>query len=437
MSKKYIPDNSCLTCDKGSSPVKLKVTHHNNTKIYGEYLASEMDMIPGENIQPMGRCSATGGSCKFEPIYWDKTNKGVKVNGYKLLFEDANLLCKKGGKIKVDFNVPGGSAAVGGGYGIDKGSRFLGDRFGESADLLKKTAKENFTGKTLDEIAKSSNEPKRVYGEEKVKLDLKAKGYDIISTDMGKGQNGLDIAATDPNGTTDIVSDGKFKTRGGKPTMDGTKKSGRQLSDKWLNDGQAKGNSRVQKALPPEDAQRIGDKVDSGDPTLKRVAGKVEPNGKLTYHEVDNTGKVGAVTEIPPANVMRGTSKAANAVNDISRSIQGTKAISAANSFIVENAGTISRVGKVVGRGAIVVGIVLDGLSIYSAYEEEGGFGKKTKAATGSAVGGLAGGIAGAELGATIGAIGGPVGVVVGGIVGGIIGGVIGSGLGSTIAGWF
>jgi len=117
MAKKYIPDNSCLMCDKGSSPCRLKVTHHNNSKIYGEFLASEMDMIPGENIQPMGICSVTNSACKPEPIYWDKTNKGVKVNGYKLLFEDANLLCKQGGKVRISFEIPYAASVTGLGAG--------------------------------------------------------------------------------------------------------------------------------------------------------------------------------------------------------------------------------------------------------------------------------------------------------------------------------
>ncbi len=67
-----------------------------------------MDMVPGENIFPMGSCSVTGGSCRPDPIYWDKCNEGVKVNGYKLVFEDACLLCKQGGKVKVDFDAPSG-----------------------------------------------------------------------------------------------------------------------------------------------------------------------------------------------------------------------------------------------------------------------------------------------------------------------------------------
>jgi len=76
-----------------------------------------MDMIPGENIQPMGICSVTNSACKPEPIYWNKTNKGVKVNGYKLLFEDANLLCKQGGKVRISFEIPYAASVTGLGAG--------------------------------------------------------------------------------------------------------------------------------------------------------------------------------------------------------------------------------------------------------------------------------------------------------------------------------
>ena len=42
----------------------------------------------------------------LQSLYWDKCAEGVKVNGYKLVFEDACLLCKEGGKITADFTVP-------------------------------------------------------------------------------------------------------------------------------------------------------------------------------------------------------------------------------------------------------------------------------------------------------------------------------------------
>lgn len=430
MAKKYIPDNSCLMCDKGSSPCRLKVTHHNNSKIYGEFLASEMDMIPGENIEPMGICSVTNSACKPEPIYWDKTNQGVKVNSFKLLFEDANLLCKKGGKVSVSFDVPDGVAGFG--FGMNNGGQQF-DKFRDIADLLKDTHRENFNGKTLDEIASSKGDFKRLYGEEMFKLDLKAKGYVINSVEMGQGQNGLDISAKDVKGNTDIVGDGKFSTRGGTPKIKTTKKSGNQLSDEWLTKGHVQGKSRLQKALPQEDATRIIEKVQSSDGSLKRLAAGVEPNGKLSYYEVDHLGTVGEPTTLGPANLISGSSKAATAINNISTSIQNAKYVSQANNFLVKNASTVSKVGKVVGRGAIVVGVALEAYNVYSTYQEEGHFGERTKVATGSAVGALALGLAGAQLGATIGAVGGPVGVIIGGLVGGIVGGLIGSGVGAEI----
>ncbi|MGN6511134.1 MAG: PAAR-like protein [Chitinophaga sp.] len=441
-SKKYIPANSWLTCDKGSAPSRLLVTHHKNTRIYGENLASEMDMVPGENIFPMGSCSVTGGSCKPDPIYWDKCNEGVKVNGYKLVFEDACLLCKQGGKVKVDFDAPSGGgpaadALTGFGFGVNNGANFLGGQFAEGAGTLNDIEKEYFRGKTVDEIAASKGDFKRVYGEERVKLDLKAKGYVINSVDMGSGQNGLDIGAKDVKGTTDIVTDGKFATRGGKPKLAGTKRSGKQLSDHWLSKGQHHGTSRVQQSLPPDDAARVLDKVNTNDPSLKRLAAGVDPEGKISYHDVDRNGKVGNKVSLEPANVVKGGSKAANAINNISTSIQGNKAVSAANDFLVRNSSTVSKVGKVVGRGAIVVGIVMEGYNIYSAYQEEGHFGEKTKEATGGAIGALGGALVGAKIGAAVGALGGPVGVVVGGVVGGIIGGLAGSSVGEWIGGWF
>ena len=89
---------------------------------------------------------------------------------------------------------------------------------------------------------------------------------------------------------------------------------------------------------------------------------------------------------------------------------------------------------KVVGKGAIDVGIDIEAYSIYYAYNEEAEFGDKTQQATGSAIGGEAGGWAGAELGAIIGtAICPGVGTLIGGLVGGIAGGILGSMGGSAL----
>ena len=124
--------------------------------------------------------------------------------------------------------------------------------------------------------------------------------------------------------------------------------------------------------------------------------------------------------------------------SNFSQGVRNSDAAKSANDFLWRNADDVARVGKVAGRGLAVVGVAADSYSIYSSYQEEGGFGEKTQAATGSAAGGMAGGWAGAQAGALIGtAIAPGVGTVVGGVVGGVIGGIAGSSLGKAIAGWF
>ena len=120
--------------------------------------------------------------------------------------------------------------------------------------------------------------------------------------------------------------------------------------------------------------------------------------------------------------------------------IPNSKAATKANDFLwktsqaIDDMPVLKTTGKVVGKGAIVVGIAIDAYSIYSAYNEEGEFGDKTQQATGTAIGGAAGGWAGAELGAIIGtAICPGVGTLIGGLVGGIAGGILGSMGGSAL----
>lgn len=453
MSKKYIPNNSCLTCDKGSSPVKLKVTHHNNTKIYGEFLASEADMVPGENILPMGRCSATGGSCKFDPIYWDKTNKGVKVNGYKLLFEDANLLCKKGGKISVDFNAPNGTAGnlvTGAGAGT-----FNYGSYTNTLDILQRgTIFDVENGKLSLVRSNSASDYRRAgnYGEMKDNVYRRQEGYrDVRSEhpvlDIDKPTaSGIDGAYA--KGDRYKITDSKYNTAAIQNTT-----NGRELSTRWTRN-HVENNGAINPA--DEDGFRMA----NANGSLDREVTRVKPDGTMsseTYNErgLKATRGQSETLEIKSSRAgefMNGVrssmrnSKALTALSEsnFSQAVRSSKFATGANDGLFKASQAIARspalsvAGKVAGRGLIVVGIALDAINIYSTYEEEGHFGEKTEEAVGSAAGGLAGGIAGAEIGAMIGtAICPGVGTVVGGIVGGVIGGIAGSGLGKAIAGWF
>lgn len=431
--KRYIPHNSFLECDKGNTPTQLKVTHHKGAKIYGEYLASEADMIPSENISSFGICSLTGDVCGFEPIYWDRCNENAKVNGYKLVFEDACLLCKKGGKIKVSFDTPMsilqamadelGSPnhwIIGLAIGNQRGM-VLADKFRELSEKASKL-KNNLTG----------NAAKETYGEILSKLDYQAKGYDINSKPHTRTfESGIDVSVKDPKGEKDILDETKLKSAEGKPYTN-SRSYGKQGSTEWFMENVKKGG-----IVDDVDAQRVMDKLGNNSSTLKRVITKAEPNGNITRYELLPDGSTGNPITIGAANVVKGNTKAANFINNVGRTIQANKHIANANQWMMRNAHSISRVGKVVGRGAIVVGIVIDCYTIYSAYEEEGEVGKKTKEAIGGVAGGLAGGIAGAKIGAAIGALAGPVGIAVGGIVGGIIGGIAGSGSGKWLANQF
>jgi len=440
MAKKYIPNNAWLSCDKGQIPTQIAVTHDNNSSIYGEKLVSEADTIPGENIKPFGTCSITGGPCTYTPIYWDKCNEGVKVNGFKLVFEDAHLLCKQTGQIKIDFNVPAsaliGNSLAGAGYGLFKGSSGLGNTFGPFAADLRANPTSGLTNTT-----QLGN-----WGEIAVAQDLKRLGYKMpptqqLPTVLGHGHQGLDLPAYDPKANVDILGEVKTSMANNAgnipPKMNPANPATglpTQMSDPYLTQPTANGMTRVENAMPAEDALRVLNKMNNGGDGVTKIATKVDGNtGSITHYEVDANGSVGNRVNIPPANVMAGNSKTANLINSVSESIQSQKNITAANKFLVANADNVAKVGKVVGKGAIVVGIIMDAYSIGSAYAEEGEFGNKTQQATGSAIGGAAGAWAGAELGAAIGVVGGPVGVIVGGVVGGIIGGVIGSGVGAKV----
>ncbi|RAJ88081.1 uncharacterized protein DUF4280 [Chitinophaga dinghuensis] len=458
-TKKYIPDNSWLTCDKGSAPTRLKVTHHNNTKIYGENLASEMDMIPGENIMPMGRCSASGGSCQPQPIYWDKCNQGVKVNGYKLVFEDACLLCKQGGKVKVDFNAPsGGGGALGpiadGVTGLGAGSWTFGSYDGTLDYVQRGTIYDVENGK-LSLVRPNSDKDYRRggnYGEMKDNVYHRQEGWrdvrsehPVINIDKNTAP-GID-GAYEKNGTYKLT-DAKYNGA----TLENTKTYGRETSRRWTKAHIDNGG------INPADRAAMAQANDMG--TLNREMIKVAPDGRMHSETMDDRGykqtrgqketleikpsRAGTLINGVRSSVRNSRPIKALANSNFSQAVRNSKLATGANeglfkvSQAVSRSKVLSAAGKVAGRGLIVVGVVLEGINVYNTYQEEGHFGKETQKAVGGAAGALAGGWAGAELGAIIGtAICPGVGTVVGGLVGGAIGGLLGSGLGKTIAGWF
>jgi Domain of unknown function (DUF4280) len=104
MEKKYIPEGCWLACNKGTSPSDFRISHNNNSNIYGAKLASEADKIPFFNIKPMGICTVKYGICTPSVPKWDNPQEGVTVNGYRLLKEDSTCKCVVGGTIKIYFS---------------------------------------------------------------------------------------------------------------------------------------------------------------------------------------------------------------------------------------------------------------------------------------------------------------------------------------------
>ena len=442
-AKKYIPDNCTLVCDKGQFPTQIRVTHSNNCRLYGELFVTEADIVPNVNIPPFGICSLTHKPCCFNPLYWDKCAEGVKVNGHKLVFEDACLLCKEGGKITADFTIPSAGMLRGLGLGVplqwldyDRCIGFVQDRV--LYDV----------GKGIIELNTSVR--KGNYGEMAANRLYAARGMQnirskhplmYIDKPTGKGFDG----AYTKNGEY-IVDDAKpWK---GYPEK--TRNSGKQLSQDWVENHLADG------AVPNSHTEAMETANKNG--TLKRTVTHVDGDGNMQISnyatkgtdDVFSTRKPEKVTK-PPTKV-KGLiksvrSKGANlrpvkviSESNFSKAVQSSKAATKANDALwkgtqyIESSPVLRTVGKVAGRALIVVGIAWDAYCINEAYQEEEEFGDKTQQATGAAVGGLAGAWAGAEIGAIIGTAVCPgVGTLVGAVIVGLIGAFLCSWGGSAL----
>ena len=432
-AKKYIPDNCTLVCDKGQFPTQIRVTHSNNCRLYGELFVTEADIVPNVNIPPFGICALTHKPCCFNPLYWDKCAAGVKVNGHKLVFEDACLLCKEGGKITADFTIPSAGVLRGLRLGVplqwldyNRCVGFVQDR------VLYDVGK--------GRIALATDAIKGNYGEMAANRYMAAQGWRNIRSEHPL----LDI-----NEPTRIGFDGAYTKDGlyvvddakyGGAKLRRTQGYGKQLSEKWVD------NHLRRRAVPDNHVKEMNAANKNG--TLKRTVTHVDKDGnmRIINYATKGTGDVFStrnsekVTK-PPTKakglIKSVRSKLANlrpvkAISEfpISKAAQSSKAAAKANDALwkttqyIESSPVLRTVGKVAGRALIVVGIAWDAYCINEAYQEEGEFGDKTQQATGAAVGGLAGAWAGAEIGAIVGTAVCP---VVGTLVGAVIGGLIGA----------
>ena len=457
--KKFVPSGCFLTCDKGTVPCRLKVTNHNNVRIYGDNMASEADVVPNKNVFPMGVCAVTQKPCLPQPLYWDKAMLGITANGHKLIINEAKLLCAIGGRVSIHFTRAEAIMAIGGGMGALRGLALLqsdgvpkgpfpdvmgdprskllkmGGQFSEQFQSSYRAAE---TTLPLKQVRWSQSTAKRTYTDGRTMESSR----DVI---MRRGK-----VARGTMPPTDVVrmSDGGYTALDHRRGVTASEAGAKEIPVR-IHEGSA--------PYPAEEAARfqLGQKDKAAIKKLNTEAGyekyKVDST-PATYEEaakfraarqnstfpLNGSHDLPRISGEPPAGIEPGKlappSRTTAFIANVSESIQSRPGIARANDYLIRNAEGVARVGKVVGRGLIVVGIAVEAYRITEAYKADGNqVGQQTLETAGSAVGGLGGAIAGAELGAAIGVIGGPVGVLVGGVVGGIVGGIIGSGVGKSL----
>ena len=242
-----------------------------------------------------------------------------------------------------------------------------------------------------------------------------------------------------------VVDDAKY----GKANLNTTSKSGKQLSQRWVDNHLKHGAVRDSHTDAMKTANRSG--------KLERMVTHVDTDGNMRTTTYGAQGSSN-VTKTNNANIKKPPTKETGLIKSVRSSVANSKLItSLANSNfskgIQKSAGAqkannalwkatqtigdspaLRTAGKVPGKSVVVLGVAIDSYRVYTAYNEEGEFGDKTQQATGSALGGAGGGWAGAELGAIIGtAICPGVGTLIGGVIGGIAGALLGSWGGSEL----
>ena len=242
-----------------------------------------------------------------------------------------------------------------------------------------------------------------------------------------------------------VVDDAKY----GKANLNTTSKSGKQLSQRWVDNHLKHGAVRDSHTDAMKTANRSG--------KLERMVTHVDTDGNMRTTTYGAQGSSN-VTKTNNANIKKPPTKAGGFISSVRSSVANSKPITSlansnfskgiqksvgaqkANNALWKATQTIGdspalrTAGKVAGKSVVVLGVAIDSYRVYTAYNEEGEFGDKTQQATGSALGGAGGGWAGAELGAIIGtAICPGVGTLIGGVIGGIAGALLGSWGGSEL----
>jgi hypothetical protein len=457
MAHKYVPDGCWLHCNKGVAPTQLRVTNNQRSSIYGDSVATEADLAPNVNIMPFGACSITHGPCQPQPMYWDKCIEGVKVNGKKLIIGEAKMWCSLGGQAEIFYSkadamaaASRSNAALGPSDQINAASLDDQSTPWNSAALLGAGLGTEAALNRLDPFFRNYHAATGTVPSDQIRWSQKtaggvfSDGRTLSGTRDAIMRNGGNARGVIPPLETVRMSDGSYTSldhRRGVAAVEGGAK------DLPVNviDGQREfpinelpENKREAFRLDKKDVnmlKRQGHQYEVGDlPKNYEEAARFRSAKQGGSFPVEGSPELPRVTKVP----LTTPSRATLFIGGVAESIQSNGSVARANEFLLRNSGTISRYGRVVGRGAIVIGVATDLYNIHNAYQTDGGkVGTNTKRAVGSAAGALAGGLAGAKLGAMIGTVGGPVGVVVGGIVGGIVGGVAGALLGDKIGGWF
>ncbi len=106
--KKFVPNGVFLRCSKGTMFPKFNVTPK-RVLLYGEQMATELDIVPMLNIPSFGLCTVTKycPPCMPIPTMWQGVcSDNIYVAFGRPLLEDSTMQCALSGKIEIMFTLP-------------------------------------------------------------------------------------------------------------------------------------------------------------------------------------------------------------------------------------------------------------------------------------------------------------------------------------------
>ena len=102
----YVVRGAEISCSEGSDPGVLNLPLSHGIYIKEQPVMNVADVIPLDNVGRCGFCKKDGSVCEPDTFFnkWSQGKEDVLVEGEAALLSRSELICRKGGIIKIEMD---------------------------------------------------------------------------------------------------------------------------------------------------------------------------------------------------------------------------------------------------------------------------------------------------------------------------------------------